>query len=251
MAKVLGETARYVTDQSIRKFRKRFTVIFLVSYFFASVLGYLLGVNKQPYSLIIIVILVVALPAIVRLTVRISEKLERERINFLKAATGEAHVGYILERFPDDYRVIHDLTTAFGNIDHVVVGPSGVYIIDTKNWKGVVTADGNGELLLNGRPTKKPAVKALSRTIMDIKEKVKVLSALDPYIQGVLAFPCAWVDAKWGTTGHVHCLRDEQLHEYIVENRKGRKLITKEIESISQSFFALARMDKDFAPVSK
>jgi hypothetical protein len=250
MAKVLGESARYVTEQSIRKFRKQFMVIFLVFYFLASGLGYLLGINKQPYSLIMILILVVALPVIFRLMIKISEKLERERINFRKAATGEALVGYILERFPDDYRVIHDLTTPFGNIDHVVVGPSGVYIIDTKNWKGVVTADGNGELLLNGRPTQKPEVRALSRTIMDIKEKVKVLSALDPYIRGVLAFPSAWIDAKWGTTGHVHCVKDEQLYDYVVENKKGRKLNKKEIESISQSFFALARMDKDFAPIN-
>jgi hypothetical protein len=218
MAKVLGESARYVTEQSIREFRKQFTVIFLVFYFVASGLGYLLGINKQPYSLIMI--LVVALPVIVRLMVKISEKLERERINFRKGATGEALVGYILEGFPDDYRVIHDLTTPFGNIDHVVVGPSGVYIIDTKNWRGVVTADGNGGLLLNGRPTQKPEVRALSRTIMDIKEKVKVLSALYPYFQGVLAFPSAWVDAKWGTTGHVHCVKDEQLYDYIVENKK-------------------------------
>ena len=251
MAKVIGEAARYVTDQSVRKFRKQFRMIFLAFYFLASGLGYLLGINKQPYSLIMILILVLVLPVVVRLMTKISEKLERERINFRKGATGEALVGYILERFPDDYRVIHDLTTPFGNIDHVVVGPSGVYIIDTKNWKGVVTADGNGELLLNGRPTRKQEVRALSRTIMDIKEKVKVLSALDPYIHGVLAFPSAWVDAKWGTTGHVHCVGDEQLHDYIVENEKGRKLTTKEIESISQSFFALARIDKDFAPVSK
>lgn len=251
MAKVLGETARFVTEQSIKKFRKRFTFIFLVFYFFAFVLGYLLGLNKQPYSLIMVLIFVAALPVIVRLTVKLSEKLEKERINFRKGATGEVLVGYIPEGFPDDYRVIHDLTTSFGNIDHVVVGPSGAYVIDTKNWKGVVTADGNGELLLNGKPTQKPEVRNLSRTIMNIKDKVKVLSALDPYIRGVLAFPSAWVDAKWGTTGHVYCVKDEQLYDYIVENKKGRKLNSKEIESISQSFLALARMDKGFAPNSK
>jgi hypothetical protein len=61
----------------------------------------------------------------------------------------------------------------------------------------------------------------------------------------------ARVDAKWGTTGHVHCVRDEQLYDYIVENKKGKKLNQKEIESISQAFLALARMDKDFAPNSK
>jgi hypothetical protein len=133
----------------------------------------------------------------------------------------------------------------------VVVGPSGAYVIDTKNCKGVVAADGNGELLLNGKPTQKPEVKNLSRTIMSIKDKIKVLSALDPYIQGVLAFPSAWIDAKWGTTGYVHCIKDEQLYDYIVENKKSKKLSQKEIESISQAFLALARMDKDFGQNGK
>lgn len=147
--------------------------------------------------------------------------------------------------------MIHDLTTPFGNVDHVVIGPSGAYIIDTKNWKGIVGADGNSELLLNGKPTQKPEVKNLSRTIMRIKDKIKVLSALDPYVQGVLAFPSAWIEAKWGTTGYVHCVKEEQLYDYIVENKRSKKLNKKEIESISQAFLALARMDKDFNTNSK
>jgi hypothetical protein len=253
MAKVLGETARYVTEQSIKRYQMQFIVIVLVCYFFALGLGYFLclNLNKQPYLPITILIFIVAIPIIIRLTNRVSEKLERERINFRKGAAGEALVGYILEGFPDDYRVIHDLATPFGNIDHVVVGPSGVYVIDTKNWKGVVTADGNGELLLNGKPTKKPEARNLFRNIMSIKEKIKVLTALDPYIRGVLAFPSAHVDAKWGTTGYVHCVSDEKLYDYVVESKKRKKLPKKEIESIAQAFLALARMDKDFAPDSK
>ena len=175
--------------------------------------------------------------------------LEIERMNFRKGAVGEAVIGYILEGFPDDYRVIHDLTTPFGNIDHVVIGHSGAYVIDTKNWKGVVGADGNGELLLNGKPTQKPESKNLTRRIMSIKEKIKVLSSLDPYVQGVFAFPSAYVEAKWGTTGYVHCVKDEQLYDYIVENKK--RLDKKDIDSISQAFLALARMDKDFGPADK
>ncbi len=251
MAKVLGETARYVTEQSIKKSQKQFVIMFLTFYFLAFGMGYLSGLKKHPYPLIMILIFIVAVPVIVRLTNRIIEKLEREKISFRKGATGEALVGYVLEGFPDDYRVIHDLTTPFGNIDHVVVGPSGTYVIDTKNWKGVVTADGNGELLLNGKPTQKPEARNLFRTIMSIKEKIKVLSAADFYIKGVLAFPSAWVDAKWGATGSVHCVKDEQLYDYIVESKKGERLTQKEIESISQAFLALARMDKGFSPNSK
>lgn len=246
MAKVLGETGRYVADQSIKKYQKQFIVIFLVFFGLAFLLGYLLGKNIQPYSLILIVALTCSLPFAIKKLNQVVETLERERLCFRKGATGEAVVGFILNNFPDDFRVINDLTTPFGNIDHVVIGHTGAYIIDTKNWKGVVGADGNGELLLNGKPTQKTEVKNLSRRIMSIKEKINVLSSLDPYVQGIFAFPSAYVEAKWGTTGYVHCVKDEQLYDYIVENKRSKKLSMKEIETISQSFLALARMDKDF-----
>jgi hypothetical protein len=251
MAKVLGETGRYVANQSIKKYQKQFIVIFLVFFSLAFLLGYLLGKNIQPYSLILVVALGCSLPFVFKKLNQEVEALERERLCFRKGATGEAIVGFILNNFPDDFRVIHDLTTPFGNIDHVVIGPTGAYVIDAKNWKGVVGADGNGELLLNGKPTQKPEIKNLSRRIMSIKEKIKVLSSLDPYVQGVFAFPSAYVEAKWGTTGYIHCVKDEQLYDYIVENKKPKKLDKKTIESISQAFLALARMDKDFSPNSK
>jgi hypothetical protein len=76
-----------------------------------------------------------------------------------RGAAGEIHVGNILTDFPDDFCVINDLTTPFGNLDHVVVGPTGVFVLDSKNWRGVVSADGKGELLLNGQPTDKPHVR--------------------------------------------------------------------------------------------
>lgn len=246
MAKVTGKPARYVSDQSIRGFQKQLAAIFLIFSGLAFSLGYALGLNKQPYSLIVVGILIAALPITYRSMKRISEKLERDRLNFRKGATGEAQIGYVLDAFPDEYRVVHDLATSFGNIDHVVIGPSGVYIVDTKNWKGVVASDGSGELLLNGKPTQKPEVKNLSRAIMNVKDKIKTLSGLGPYITGILAFPSAHVDARWGTTGHVYCLRDEQLYEYIVENKRGKGLTKKEIESITQAFVAFAAMDRDF-----
>jgi hypothetical protein len=75
----------------------------------------------------------------------------------------------------------------------------------------------------------KPEIKNLTRRIMSIKEKVKVLSSLDPYVQGVFAFPSAYVEAKWGSTGYVHCVKDEQIYDYIVENKKSNKLTKKEM----------------------
>lgn len=239
MARVMGEAARYVTGQSLKKYKRLLLIIVLVSCFFSFGLGFFVCLNltKQPLSLITILIFMAAIPVIAKLTNKATDKLEKERINFRKGATGEALVGYILEGFPDDYTVIHGLKPKrhYGDIDHMVVGPTGVYAVDTKNWKGIVTADGQGELLLNGRPTKKPAIGDLTRTIMAIKKKIKVLSAFDPYVRGILAFPSARVEAKWGTTGPVHCMGDDQLYKYIVENKKRGKLTKKDIESISQA----------------
>ncbi|MCJ7612244.1 MAG: hypothetical protein MUP19_08275 [Candidatus Aminicenantes bacterium] len=58
MARVLGETARYVTRQSIKKYQWQFLTIFLAAYFFALVLGFFLGFdfNKHPYLQIAILI---------------------------------------------------------------------------------------------------------------------------------------------------------------------------------------------------
>lgn len=240
MARVLGEAARYVTGQSLKKYQRQFVTLFLAAYCFALVLGFFFGfgLNKHPYLGIAIFIFIVVIAVIALLLVnRVTNNLETKRLDFRKGATGEALVGYILEGFPNDYTVIHGLKPKrhYGDIDHMVVGPTGVYAVDTKNWKGIVTADGQGELLLNGRPTKKPAIGDLTRTIMAIKKKIKVLSAFDPYVRGILAFPSARVEAKWGTTGSVHCMGDDQLYKYIVENKRGGKLTKKDIESISQA----------------
>lgn len=97
-----------------------------------------------------------------------------------KAAAGEAAVGVILDDLPEEFHVIHDLTTPHGNLDHVVVGPTGVFIIDTKSWRGVVAADGNGELLCNGNPTQKREIGRFVGRLMGIKERVKILSNCDP-----------------------------------------------------------------------
>lgn len=243
MAKVLGETGRYVSEQSTKKFHRIFLLLYLFGIGLGFAVGYMIGA-KQNY--IILLFVLTLLLAWKYLSKKI-DAIDKERLSYRKGATGEAIVGFVLDGFPDEFRVIHDLTTPYGNVDHVVVGPTGAYIIDTKNWKGVVAADGNGELLLNGKPTQKPEIKNLSRRIMSIKEKLNVLSSLAPYVQGVFAFPSAYVEAKWGTTGYIHCVKEEQLYEYIVENKKAKKLSQKEVDSISQAFLALARMDKDFS----
>ena len=113
---------------------------------------------------------------------------------------------------------------SYGNIDRLVIGPTGVFSIDVKDWNGTVASDGRGELLLNGKPTDKPQVRYFTRRTMDLKDRIKALSRLEPYVQCVFAFLHTHVDAKWGTTGAVHCIRAEQIVDYVTKHRANNPL---------------------------
>jgi len=58
-----------------------------------------------------------------------------------KGAEGEKLVAKKLNQLPEDYYVFNDVTipTLKGNIDHVVVGPSGIFALETKNHKAKYT----------------------------------------------------------------------------------------------------------------
>jgi len=166
----------------------------------------------------------------------------------LRGAAGEIQVGNLLTKLPESYCVINDLSTPNGNIDHVVVGPTGVFVLDTKAWRGVVSADGKGELLLNGLPTDKPYIRQFVGRMMGVREKVLTLApGMEVRHNAVFVFTAARVEAKWGTTGYLNCITDDQLNNYITEKDFGKKLTADEVSQIAQAFLGLAHMDREFA----
>ena len=72
---------------------------------------------------------------------------------WLRGLFGEAMVARLLGMLPDTFHCLHDISvTSNGkrsNIDHLVVGPTGMWVIETKNWKGMFQKRG-GVLLYNG-----------------------------------------------------------------------------------------------------
>lgn len=54
---------------------------------------------------------------------------------------GEEQVGEILDRLrPHGWLALHDIPTGRGNIDHVIVGPAGVFTVETKSHPGRICA---------------------------------------------------------------------------------------------------------------
>ncbi|MCZ3367334.1 MULTISPECIES: nuclease-related domain-containing protein [Methanobacterium] len=74
-----------------------------------------------------------------------------------KGINGEYIVAEYLNQLPEDYFVFNDVKFpgSYGNLDHVVVGPTGVYVIETKNYEGFFLVKGNDWFYKNGSRVKK------------------------------------------------------------------------------------------------
>jgi hypothetical protein len=251
MARVLGEAGRYVSQEAEKKQQKMlvagFAAMAVMCWISGFLVGFLFHKNLWWVSLLINAFALAAILVLRWWVFRRIEDLTKQRKEFLRGASGEMLVGYKLADFPDGFYVVNDLKTESGNLDHVVIGPTGVFALDAKSWRGIVSADGKGEVLLNGR-FDRPHIKPFVGRVMGIRDRVKALAPeMDAFIQPVFVFTSAHVEAKWGMTGNVHCMTDDQLHNYIVESKKGKGLNTKEVKTVARAFAALARMDPHFA----
>lgn len=224
MAKFIGTAGGYMKDKALDRRTRAIAVLFTAMLLIVFGVGWFAGYCWKGKTLWnILLLLGVALAA--AFAFKFFEKqFDKELRNSRKeenGADGERDFVKYLKDLPDTYTVVSDLDFAdsYGNIDHLVIGPTGVFSIDVKTWSGTVASDGNGELLLNGKPIDKPQVRYFTRRTMDFKERLKALTKLEPYVQCVFAFLHTHVDAKWGTTGAVHCIRAEQIVDYITKAR--------------------------------
>lgn len=80
---------------------------------------------------------------------------------FFKGAKGEERVAGVLMSLPDTYHVFNDFVAGRTHVDHVVVGPAGVFAVETKCWSGTVTIE-EGHILVNGSlPSRPPLAQAV------------------------------------------------------------------------------------------
>ena len=119
--------------------------------------------------------------------------------------------------------------------------------MDAKNWKGSVKADGSGGLLLNGQPLPKPIIKTFLGVVMDFQAKLKALTETDYFVRGLMVFPNAYVEANFGSTRQIHCLRNERLIDYLNDQTFARKLSATDIDRAKRATLQLAGMDARFA----
>lgn len=117
-----------------------------------------------------------------------AERLARSADLYERGAIGEQETAAALSALPADrWTAFHDVHwpgRRYANIDHVVVGPGGVFVIDSKNWSGAITVR-DDVLRQNGR-SRETTVAAAAEAALAI---AGITAALPPQrIQPVLCF---------------------------------------------------------------
>jgi Nuclease-related domain len=90
-----------------------------------------------------------------------------------RGAHGERHTARLLDRLTrDGYVVFHDLAIpgSPANVDHLVIGPSGVFVIDSKQWTGSVHQGADGLVWHNHYP--------LDRTLETVRWEAQAVGRL-------------------------------------------------------------------------
>lgn len=115
-----------------------------------------------------------------------AERLVRHAELFERGAEGEAQTASVLSSLPRDWAAIHDVRwpgRRFANIDHIVLGPPGIFVVDSKNWSGRVVIDGP-TLRQNGR-SRESAVPTCADSALALAE---VLGPFARHVSPVLCF---------------------------------------------------------------
>jgi hypothetical protein len=113
-----------------------------------------------------------------------AERLQRSAKLWEQGAEGEVAVARALESLPEGWVVLHDLAwpgRQRANLDHVVVGPGGVFVVDAKNWTGRIEVR-DQVLVQNGRQ-RESAVSSVTAAAIAVQQLVSPAPCV-----GVLCF---------------------------------------------------------------
>ncbi|ERJ12862.1 nuclease-related domain-containing protein [Haloplasma contractile] len=154
---------------------------------------------------------------------------------------GEKHVSKLLKRLPRSYNVINDLdlliNTERCQMDHLVIGPSGIYVIETKNYTGQLKGNDYDEVISQTFESskihyKKNPTHQIDRQ-MDLFKQLLYEHGYTIDVRGILFFANKHVKVEIDSdiaaifTIDQNC---QELSDYIKTNDSTNKPLTRDIQ---------------------
>lgn len=122
-----------------------------------------------------------------------------------RGATGEEEVGKLLSQLTaSGWRIIHDISFGHGNVDHILIGPGGIFTIETKSHPGPVRVG-----RIHG------ATLAQAQSQQKLIERVTAKP-----VEPLLVFSRAWVDRPLTRRKGVRIIPARMLVTYLTRRRR-------------------------------
>jgi hypothetical protein len=222
---IAGRNAREMAQQRYKKVAFYAALLFLIS----------IGIFSNLYN-----ITKIGLPITIILAVAIlmfANRLEKKGLHVKKRAKdadrgahAEEVVAERLQDLPDGYHVFHDIAFDGFNIDHVVVGSGGIFLVETKSHSGTVDAKGD-TLVLNGvQPPKNFLNQTWSQTYQ-LKEFLKKQASKEYVVKPILCFTRAFVKVRQPVKG-IAIVNKKYLTTYL--SKQQQSLLPEDIDTITR-----------------
>jgi len=155
---------------------------------------------------------------------------------YLKGLRGELEVLEKLKTLPDDYLIVHSLPIpGLGDLDLLVVGPTGIYAIEVKKWygRGIEVEDGTWKIDLGTR------VKELKSPVPKLKLRTSYLKRFGISAKPLMVMAGQAKPLRLKDEEGVEILDPEELLAYIFYRDK--KLSKRELRKVRTKVLTLVR----------
>lgn len=237
---------RRLPDQSLRDQEERLTDNWLIAFFLATAFCWIVWLvmhlqvpsHQPPRPEIYLGFAIVA-------TGVTATRFGRLWGQFHKLNRGELMVAQQLEGLrANDFRCFHDIVRDEFNIDHVVVGPPGVFAVETKFRRGsgeIEFKNGQG-IFVGGRGEDRESLNQARGNAHAVHELIQEKAGLEVLVKPVVVVVGDWkVKNTWGDETDVRVIAADDVQPYF-QNEDYPELTKSEIELISSH---LVRMTRD------
>lgn len=154
-------------------------------------------------------------------------RLLRRRLNYQQGLEGELATAEELNQLMlSGCRVFHDIPFPYGNIDHVVISPSGAFLVETKCIGRTRGRESETEVVVDherneiGFPNRTVAIphQQLDRSVRWLSQKLHDSTGTPVRIEPMLALPGWFIRQRVGK-GEAFVFNPKSPHKFFVHNR--------------------------------
>lgn len=171
--------------------------------------------------------------------------LSKNARNNNKGRCGEDAIINVLRRFDDSHFLINDvvLPSSRGNVDHVLLTPKGIFVLETKHWEGEIICRGDewhrryhkGFFFTKdfdaGSPSRQVKMNAFN--LSKLIESRLFYNTFRIWVEGIVVFTNPKVRLKL-IESSVAVLQLEDLYDYIIRSKRMAEFSNRDLRSIGK-----------------